>query len=494
MKKYFTLLFLLANISSRADFWTQKSNFAGTARHAAVGFFLNGKAYIGTGGTFSIRKKDFWQWDPTTNVWTQKADLGVSQGRSGAVAFAVGSKGYISTGFDNAIQRDLWQYDPSTNMWTQKTDFGGVGRHYAVAFELNGFGYLGTGNNNSSDFNDFWQYNATTNSWTQKANFGGTPRSSAVGFSMNGKGYIGIGYAGGQVSDFWQYDPTTNTWTQKANFGGGTRSDGVGFGLCGKGYIAAGVSGSSVDKRDLWEYDPTTNAWSQKANFGGNARENPVGFSDGSNFGYIGTGTDIFNEYGDFWQYTPDCNVLPIGLTKFSAMQKGSAVEITWTTESEINNNDFTIEKSLDGNHFEELATVAGSGNSSSPLNYEVIDEHPFTGTNYYRLRQTDYNGNFSLSSVISCIATGDNTMRVLSVYPNPVQTNVVINLDLSENDDVEVNVLNSNGRSVYDHIFSLSDGIQQLYIPLQKLNPGVYFLRVHCEYGEYSQKILKVD
>ena len=84
--------------------------------------------------------------------------------------------------------------------------------------------------------------------------------------------------------------------------------------------------------------------------------------------------------------------------------------------------------------------------------------------------------------------------MRVLSVYPNPAQTNVVINLDLSENDDMEVNVFNSNGGSVYDHIFSLSDGIQRLDIPLQKFNPGIYLLRVHCEYGDYSKKIIKVN
>ncbi|HYV94005.1 MAG TPA: T9SS type A sorting domain-containing protein [Chitinophagales bacterium] len=494
MNKIFALLFFFLCTYAKADYWTQKTAFGGTARHAATGFFLNGKGYIGTGGTFSIRKKDFWQWDPATDVWTQKADLGVSTGRSGAVAFAVGTKGYISTGFDNVIKKDLWQYDPSTNTWTQKTDFGGVGRHYAVAFELNGFGYLGTGNNNSSDFNDFWQYNPTTNSWTQKANFGGTARSSAVGFSVNGKGYIGIGYAGGAVSDFWEYNPATNTWTQKANFGGGTRSDGVGFGLCGKGYIGTGVSGSSVDKRDLWEYDPSTNTWTQKANFGGNAREDPVGFSDGTNYGYIGTGTDIFNEYGDFWQYTSDCNILPIGLTRFSAIPKGEEVEITWTTESEINNKYFTIEKSLDGSHFETLASVAGAGNSTSPLNYMLEDDHPFTGINYYRLRQTDYDGNFSLSGVINCTVTGNNMMRVLSVYPNPVHTNVVINLDLSENDDVEVNVFNSNGGSVFDQLFSLSDGIQQLDIPLQKLNPGIYLLRIHCEYGDYSQKIIKVN
>src|SRR5205085_1640132 len=127
-------------------------------------------------------------------------------------------------------------------------------------------------------------------------------------------------------------------WTQKAAFGGGARSDAVGFGLCNYGYIATGVS-NSVDKTELWQYDPTSNVWTQKTSFPGAGREDAVGFSDGSTYGYVGTGTNIFNEYGDFYQYTPDCTILPIGLTTFSAVAKDKEVEIMWTTESEINNN-----------------------------------------------------------------------------------------------------------------------------------------------------------
>ena len=493
MNKIFTpyLLFLLfISFSARADFWTQKADFGGTARHAAAGFFLNGKCYIGTGGTFSIRKKDFWQWDPSTDVWTQKADFG-GAARSGAVGFAVGNLGYIGTGFANSLCQDIWAYNPATNTWTQKADFGGTARHYAVAFELNGMGYLGTGNNNSVSYKDFWQYNPTTNTWTQKANFGGAARSSAVGFSTNGKGYIGIGWVNSQVSDFWEYNPTTNTWAQKADFGGGARSDGVGFGICGKGYIATGVSSSSIDKKDLWEYDPVANTWTQKVNYGGSARENAVGFSDGT-YGYIGTGTDIFNEFGDFWQYSPDCTILPIGLTSFTARQQDGVIKIRWTTESEINNNYFTVEKSLDGIHFETLCSIKGVGNSSSILNYEAADEHPFTGLNYYRLKQTDFDGSYSYSNVVSCVSDGNGMMRVLSVNPNPVQFSANLTLDITDDEDVSVQLSDTRGQLVFDKIFFVHEGIQHLELDLSGLEQGIYLLRVHCEYGSYSQKLIK--
>ncbi|MEO5675553.1 MAG: kelch repeat-containing protein [Chitinophagales bacterium] len=492
MNKLCTVLCILCTLSTQADTWTQKANFSGTARHAATGFFLNGKGYIGTGGTFSIRKQDFWQWDPTTNAWTQKADLAVSQGRSGSVGFAIGDYGYISTGYDNGYQNDLWQYDPSGNSWTQKSDAGTIGRHYAVAFELNGYGYLGTGNKNFA-MQDFWQYDPTTNTWTQKADFGGSARSSAAGFSVNGKGYLGTGFGtSNALSDFWEYDPSANTWAQKAVFGGGARSDAVGFAACGKGFLTTGV-GSSVDKNDIWEYDPIVNTWTQKTSLPGSARENAVAFSDGTK-GYVGTGTNIFSEFSDFWEYTPDCTLLPIELTSFSAVQKGSVIQINWTTESEFSNDYFTLEKSLDGSHFETLVVIKGAGNSSSQLNYIVEDDHPFTGENYYRLLQTDEDGKFTYSNIILCTATGENMMRVLGVIPNPVLSDALINLDLSESDNLHVTLFDTEGTLVYDQSFSLNQGVQQLNIHLAALSGGIYLMKVQCEYGTYSQKLIKLN
>jgi len=501
LNKIFTLnlLFLFLSFNARADYWTQKSDFGGAARHAAAGFFLNGKGYIGTGTAFFPTYKDFWAWDPSTDVWTQKANFG-GAARSGAVGFAIGNLGYIATGAGNSFYDDLWAYNPTTNTWTQKADFGGGDRHFAVAFELNGMGYLGTGDNNGGK-KDFWQYNPSTNTWTQKANFGGTPRSSAVGFSLNGKGYLGIGYGNTYLSDFWEYDPATNIWTQKANFGGGPRSDAGAFAVCGKGYIVGGVA-SSLDQNDVWEYDPVLNTWTQKADLTGDPRDETVAFSDGT-YGYIGTG--LFFDYppppgelvelNDFWQYTPDgCAILPIGLTRFTAITQGPKIKLQWTTESEINNNYFTVEKSLDGLHFVTLCTVKGVGNSSSPLDYEAEDENPFTGLNYYRLKQTDFDGSYAYSNVVSCIAKGNGMMSVQRVDPNPVQSFATITLDISDDEDVSFQLFNTQGQSVYDKSFFVQKGVQHIDLDFSGLKNGIYLLRIHCEYGSYSQKLIKFN
>lgn len=476
--------------SASADTWTQQANFGGSARHAATGFYLNGKGYIGTGGTFSVRKKDFWQWDPVGNVWSQKADFG-GTARSGAVGFAIGNLGYIATGFSTVYCKDIYAYDPTTNTWTQKANLPAAARHYAVGFSLDGKGYIGTGNAGGA-FKDFWQYDPVADSWTQKADFGGTARSSSSGFGLNGKGYLGIGYGSGPLKDFWEYDPVADTWTKKADFGGGKRSDGVAFAICDKGFMGAGVA-SSVDKNDLWEYDPVNNTWTQKSNFGGQGRENAVGFSDGT-YGYIGTGTNIFNEFSDFYQYTSDCLILPISLTDFTAAQKEHTVVLSWTTASEINNDFFSVEKSLDGVHFQTFAVVKGNGNSTAALHYQAIDMHPFTGLNYYRLKQTDFDGNFSYSLVISCRTTGIGMMQILSVNPNPVQSVLDITTDLSDEEELEIMLFTTKGQLVSQSNFVVDQDIQHVYLNVDDLHQGMYLLAIDCEYGSYTQKVIKTN
>ena len=288
--------------------WTQKTDFGGAARYAAVGFSIGSKGYIGTGWNSSY-KKDFWEYDPVANTWTQKADFG-GAARYAAVGFCIGDKGYIGTGTDlSALYRDFWEYDPGANSWTQRTNFEGGQPINAVGFSIGNKGYIGTGSWGSYQ-KTFWAYDPVASTWTQKADFGGTSRAEAVGFSIGTKGYIGIGKdATSRTKDFWEYDPTANTWTQKADFGGTARSLTAGFSLAGKGYIGAGWDSNDNYKKDFWEYDPAANTWTQKADFGGTVRRGPVGFAIGGK-GYIGTGWDDSSARGDFWQYTP---VSPFG-------------------------------------------------------------------------------------------------------------------------------------------------------------------------------------
>lgn len=128
--------------------------------------------------------------------------------------------------------------------------------------------------------------------------------------------------------------------------------------------------------------------------------------------------TDGVNKASIQTQWTKQASLLPIELTSFTALQDGEEIEIAWTTNSEVNNDYFTVEYSIDGVSFKTLETVAGSGTTSEVNEYAITTEvSRFNGVVYFRLKQTDYNGEYSYSDVITLAVESSNE---LYVYPNP--------------------------------------------------------------------------
>lgn len=98
-------------------------------------------------------------------------------------------------------------------------------------------------------------------------------------------------------------------------------------------------------------------------------------------------------------------SALPIVLSYFNAYLTDGVektVIIEWETHSQQNNDYFTIYKSYDGYEWSELTKTAGAGNVNSLMSYTVRDEHPRPGYQYYKLRQTDYDGNYEEFNVVS--------------------------------------------------------------------------------------------
>jgi hypothetical protein len=111
---------------------------------------------------------------------------------------------------------------------------------------------------------------------------------------------------------------------------------------------------------------------------------------------------------------------LPIELSQFKVQLKDQYAEITWTTETETNNNEFTIEKSIDGIHWIDIYTCDGAGTSTLLHNYSYTDNNPSLGNNYYRLKQSDFDGNYTYSS-IEAITSTKNAVSV-KIYPIPAK------------------------------------------------------------------------
>ena len=93
-------------------------------------------------------------------------------------------------------------------------------------------------------------------------------------------------------------------------------------------------------------------------------------------------------------------NILPIELISFEAEKSGAVVILEWETANEIDNERFELLRSEDGIDFEIIGMVKGGGTLAGGRSYEYIDEEPLFGSNYYQLRQVDFDDKSEVSNI----------------------------------------------------------------------------------------------
>jgi hypothetical protein len=98
---------------------------------------------------------------------------------------------------------------------------------------------------------------------------------------------------------------------------------------------------------------------------------------------------------------------LPVTLTSFTGKLVNKQTELRWATASEKNNAEFLVERSLDGRKFETLGTVKGNGTTNVAQYYAFTDAKPAQGTNYYRLKQIDFEGASEYSKIVAVKNSG---------------------------------------------------------------------------------------
>lgn len=143
---------------------------------------------------------------------------------------------------------------------------------------------------------------------------------------------------------------------------------------------------------------------------------------------------DCMSEYKEGLPNTEKGHLLPIELTLLYAVcNENNEVELRWQTASETHNDYFTILRSFDGIHFEELDIVWGAGTTTEFHNYEYIDKDDNDGIVYYKLRQTDYNGEYTESKIIAVQTCGPNAQfriaedQIDIFFKHPEASNYVV-------------------------------------------------------------------
>ncbi|TNF50479.1 MAG: T9SS type A sorting domain-containing protein [Bacteroidetes bacterium] len=175
-----------------------------------------------------------------------------------------------------------------------------------------------------------------------------------------------------------------------------------------------------------------------------------------------------------------DCTVLPIELISFDGINQGESNLLTWIVASQINNDYFTIERSLDGLHWEIVGTVDGAGTTQHNLYYTLEDPSPYFPVTYYRLKQTDFDGKGKYSDIVSVSnIKGDGNDFITDLFPNP--TSEYATFSYSGHDTktpLTVQVVNTLGEVVSQMTYTNVYRNMPATLITSDLSKGVYQVR----------------
>ncbi len=173
-------------------------------------------------------------------------------------------------------------------------------------------------------------------------------------------------------------------------------------------------------------------------------------------------------------------------------MNDAGEAELIWSTATEINNDYFTVQRSQNGKDFESIAKVKGAGNCYVTKKYGYTDAQPYSGTSYYRLKQTDYDQTFTYSKVITVNLNRESQFKL---YPNPTLSNTIfISISGRVSEDLLVYLYDASGRVINQQTLA-NQGSDQYFLATLKLPedllPGVYYLRTLSGHNTYNSKLL---
>lgn len=164
-------------------------------------------------------------------------------------------------------------------------------------------------------------------------------------------------------------------------------------------------------------------------------------------------------------------STLPIELLEFTVAPSGNQVIAQWVTATEQNNNYFEVERTTDGLTFKSIGLINGFGNSSSPHSYEMKDTTPVSGVAYYRLKQVDFNGEYSYSPFVT-VSFHPNAES--TIYPNPSVDGVFTFLQKSQYTCNEVAIFSADLKLVKKIIVAPGE---KAIISIADQPEGIYFL-----------------
>ena len=196
------------------------------------------------------------------------------------------------------------------------------------------------------------------------------------------------------------------------------------------------------------------------------------------------------SSFSDFGFGDGGGSALPIELLSFDVSMNGNKATLVWTTATEINNDYFTIERTADGIAFEEIMEMPGAGNSFTPLTYITTDESPFPGLSYYRLKQTDYDGQFEYSGLVELNNKYIGDVVSYNVtYPD--NKNIILTYETSKENVYNLFVYDITGKVVKRDQIETQSGNNRYKLNIRRYQSGTYFITLQNQNEIYSDKFI---
>jgi Secretion system C-terminal sorting domain len=172
---------------------------------------------------------------------------------------------------------------------------------------------------------------------------------------------------------------------------------------------------------------------------------------------------------------------LPVSLVDFKGACSNGNVVLTWVTATEVNNDYFEIQRSVDGANYTTVGIVDGAGTSNTMLSYSFIDDSPSAAGAYYRLNQVDFNleNETFAPKYISC---GDVPANSIGLYPNPADNLVNVSINLANADRGAILIYNAVGQLIANDVVNLGVGSNNLPVNTAGLAQGHYFLHIQLQ------------
>lgn len=231
--------------NSITDTWKEIKKFPGGGRGFSIGDSYNGKGYLG----FGLSEKgeylaDLWEYDPNNDSWSRKTPCPCTA-RAHPAFIAMDGKIYVGLGGSSGGDlNDFWEYDIATDKWSKMPNLPANPRHHPFQFGISPYLYAGMGHGGPIIYKDLYRYDPSIKKWKEMSPLPVQGRVAGTQFSYNGRGYVLSGQ--GETHDymergeFWEYEPATDSWKELPEHPGSSRWAPGSFVIGKKAYFTCG--------------------------------------------------------------------------------------------------------------------------------------------------------------------------------------------------------------------------------------------------------------